>query len=145
MYGEIFGRSYLICLQLDWSTFCFYNSDNWRALQWYVICSYKMYTTEVIQGKQGLTWTPTEYNQNCRACYKTRNGNGNGTKRNKWNCVGLYIATLAITTIVFETDGFDSYNASADIAMFVYCYLLRSLAQCSLNQPQLSSLTVFSA
>ena len=60
MYGEIFGRPYLSCLQRDWSAFYFNNSGIWRA-SWYIICSYKMYTTEFIQGKQGLRWTRTEY------------------------------------------------------------------------------------
>ena len=57
MYGEIFGRPYLPWLQ-DWS-FLLYVI--WRASWWYIICSYKMYITQVIKGELGLMWTRTEY------------------------------------------------------------------------------------
>ena len=31
--------------------FYFNDSDIWRASQWYIVCSYKMYTTEIVQRK----------------------------------------------------------------------------------------------
>ena len=49
MYGENFGRPHVACLQLDWSVFL-NDFGIWRASWWYMISSYKMYTTKVIQG-----------------------------------------------------------------------------------------------
>ena len=40
MNEEMFGKPYLACLQLNWSTFHFHDSDIWRAFQWCIVCSY---------------------------------------------------------------------------------------------------------
>ena len=41
--------------------FYFNDSSIWRASWWYTICSYKMYTTQVVKGKLGLRWMRTEF------------------------------------------------------------------------------------